>query len=199
MQQAQVRRHDIADGQTHDIARHELGDIDRHRLAVAHRQRGVTQLGVQRLDRQLGAVLVEKPQPDAQTDDQKDDRGAGALTHGKRSQRRGHEQDQQRIAQLTCQHRERARAMAAQSVSPDLGQPHPCLVVRQASGCALQAPKDIVGRERRGRHERQRPPGRPPRRRAGLIDGGHRPMVARQTPRRGLPGIGRSTARPGHA
>ena len=73
VQQAQVRRHDVADGQPHDVARHELGDVDRHRLAVAHRERRVAQLGVQRLDGQLGAVLVEEPQPDAQADDQQDD------------------------------------------------------------------------------------------------------------------------------
>ncbi len=115
---------------------HELGDVDRRGLAVAHRQRGVAQLGVQRLDRQLGAVLVEEPQPDAEADDQQDDQRAGALTDGKRGQRRGHEQDQQRIAQLTRQHRERPRAMAAQRVGPNLGQPRRRLVARKAGGGA---------------------------------------------------------------
>ena len=62
-----------------------------------------------------------------------------------------HEQDQQRIAQLTHQHRERARAMAAQSVGPHLGQLHPRLLVREAGGGALHAPQDILFRQRRRR------------------------------------------------
>ena len=53
MQQADVRRHDITDGQSHDIAGNELGDVDSRGLPVTHRQRGMTQLGMQRLDRQL--------------------------------------------------------------------------------------------------------------------------------------------------
>ena len=53
VQQAHVRRHDITDGEPHDIAGDELGDVDPHRLPIAYRERGVAQLGVQRLDRQL--------------------------------------------------------------------------------------------------------------------------------------------------
>ena len=65
LQQPQVGRHDVADGEPHDVAGHQLGDVDRWRLAVAHGQGGVAQLRVQRLDRPLGAVLVEEPESDA--------------------------------------------------------------------------------------------------------------------------------------
>ena len=52
-QQTQVCGHDVADREPHDIARHQLGHVDRHGLAITHGERGVTQLGMQRLDRQL--------------------------------------------------------------------------------------------------------------------------------------------------
>jgi hypothetical protein len=133
---------------------------------------------MQRLDRQLGAVLVEEPQPNAHTNDQQNDQRAGALTHGKRGQRRGHEQDQQRIAQLTHQNRKRPRPMAAQRIGPDLCQPRLCLVARETVDRARQAPQHIVGRERGGRRQRQGLPVRPHRRHTSLNKRGHRPIPA---------------------
>ena len=145
-QQPQVRRHHVARPPSRTTSPGTSSVTSTaDRLAVAHRERGVAQLGVQRLDRQLGAVLVEEPEPDAQADDQQDDQRAGALTDDERGQRRGHEQDQQRIAQLAHQHRERPRAVAAQRVWPDSRQPYPGLVPREAAHGAIETGEDIIG------------------------------------------------------
>jgi hypothetical protein len=53
-----------------------------------------------------------------------------------------------RAAQLTRQHRERTRAMAAQRVGPNLGEPRRRLVARKASRGTRQAHADVVGGQR---------------------------------------------------
>ena len=66
LEQPHVGRHDVADRQLHDVARYELDDVDALRHAVAHDERGVPDLRVQRLDRLLGSELVHEPEPDRQ-------------------------------------------------------------------------------------------------------------------------------------
>ncbi len=73
LQQPQVGGDDVADLDPDDIARHQLGHVDPFGLPVAQGKGRVPQLRMERLDRALGAVLIEEAEPDAQAADQKDD------------------------------------------------------------------------------------------------------------------------------
>ena len=110
-------------------------------------QRGVAELGVQRLDRPLGAVLVEEAQPDAQADDRQDDRSVGAFADEERGQCRGDQEDQQRIAQLAHQHRERPGAVASQRVRPCFLQAAVRLLAGEPGGVAVEALEHLPWRQ----------------------------------------------------
>jgi hypothetical protein len=63
-----------------DIARHQRGHVDAFGLSLAHDKRRMPQLRMQRLDRTLGAVLIEEAKPNTQAADQKNDQRVEALT-----------------------------------------------------------------------------------------------------------------------
>ena len=69
--QAQVGWNHIADTQVHDVAGDDVGHVDLDRLPVAIDEGEMANLRVQRLDRLLGAVLVQKAQPDAHHHDRR--------------------------------------------------------------------------------------------------------------------------------
>ena len=116
-------------------------------LAIAQHERGVAELGVKRLDRALRAVLVEEAQPDAEADDRQDDRCVGALADEERGQGRSDQEDQQRIAQLTHEHRQRPGAVASQRVRPHLLQAAVRVLAGEPGGVAVEALKDLPWRQ----------------------------------------------------
>jgi hypothetical protein len=77
--QPQVGRHDVTHPQANHVPGHQSHDVDLLRPPVALDERRAADLGVQRLDRLLGAVLVDEAEPDAQTDDREDDRSVRLL------------------------------------------------------------------------------------------------------------------------
>ena len=69
--------------------------------AVAPHQRLVADVGVQRGDRELGAVLVDEAEPDAQDDDRGDDRRRRSVSPvAAEIAAAAEQQDEQRVAQL---------------------------------------------------------------------------------------------------
>ena len=148
-QQPQVRRDHVADLDPDDVAGHQLGHVDRAGVAVAQRERRVPQLGVQRLDRALRAVLVEEAEPDAEPADQEDDERVGALADEGGGDRRREQQEEQRVAELPAQDGERARPVAAQRVRADLSQPPAGLGARQPPRAGAQPAQGLADGERR--------------------------------------------------
>ena len=73
LDQSQIGRNHIPDPQMHDITRDELRDGDPGRSALAIDNGQMLDLGMQLLDRLLGAVLVEEAQTDAHHHDRADD------------------------------------------------------------------------------------------------------------------------------
>ena len=106
----------------HDVAGHQLRDADLDGLAVAEREGGVTDAGVERLDGAGGPVLVEEPEPDAEGHDAEYDQGVGPLADEQRRGRRRDKQDEQRALDLAEQHVEGVRAVAADRVRADFAQ-----------------------------------------------------------------------------
>src|SRR6266702_2195585 len=102
------------------------------------------QLRMQRLDRTLGAVLIEEAEPDAQAADQKNDQRVEALAYKERGQRRSEQQHEQRVAQLAGEHGERPRAVAAQRIRAHYPQPPLCLRSRESLGARIQASEDSL-------------------------------------------------------
>ena len=71
-----------------DVAWHQLAHVEALWRAVAPDQGLVVDVGVQRGDRELGAVLVDEAEPDAQDDDRGDDRAVDGVTRGRGDRRR---------------------------------------------------------------------------------------------------------------
>ena len=113
---------------------------------------------MQRLDRPLGAVLIEEAEPDAQAADQKDDQRVEALADKERGQRGSEQQHEQRVAQLAGEHRERPRAVTAKRVRSCEPQPPLCLRTRESLGAGIQACEHLLGGSRGGRGEAEREP-----------------------------------------
>ncbi len=80
----------------------------------------VADLVVQRLGGLLGPVLVDEAEPDRQAHDHADDDRVAALADEVGRHRRGHQQPQQRRAQLVPQHRERASPVRGDRVRSPL-------------------------------------------------------------------------------
>ena len=76
---------------------------------VANDERGVVDLRMQRLDRLLGAELVHEAETDREGHDHADDHGARRIAGEPRDGGGREQQQEQRIAELTREHRPRAR------------------------------------------------------------------------------------------
>ena len=132
LQQAQIGRNDVADPQVHNVTRNDLGNGDLGRLPVAIDKRQVPDLGVQRLDRLLRAVLVEEAQADTHRHDADDDQRLRPVTNDSRDDSREEQQQQQITPQLADEHRKSADAVREQHVRPINGQTPARLDARQA-------------------------------------------------------------------
>ena len=102
LDQTDIGRDEITHAKLDDVTRYQVPDIDSLGLLVSPHERLVMDVGVQRRDGDLGAVLVDEPETDAEHHDRGDDptisRIAGCRGHG----RRGEKQDQQRVAELAA-------------------------------------------------------------------------------------------------
>ena len=107
LEQAHVGGDDVADAQRDDVAGHEVAHVDAPLGAVAPDERLVADVGVQRGDGALGAVLVDEAEPDAEHDDRGDDRRRRSGRRSRRTRRRRQQQDEQRVAQLADEDAER--------------------------------------------------------------------------------------------
>lgn len=150
---AEVGRDDVADADPDDGARDELGRVDGDARPVTQRQRRVAEPGMQRLDRTLGAVLVEEAEADAEAADQEDDQGVRSLPHEGRGERGGEEKEQERVAQLPAENGERAGAMAAQRVRADRAQPPPRLLRGKPALARAEHVQDLGRRQACGGRE----------------------------------------------
>ena len=95
-----------------------LGDVDLGRLPVAIDERQVPDLGVQRLDRLLRAVLVEEAQADAHRHDPADDQRLRPVADDRRDDSREEQQQQQIAAQLADEHRKALTPCARSTFGP---------------------------------------------------------------------------------
>ena len=102
LQQPQVGGDQVTHAQGHHVAGDQLAHVQTLLFAVAPDQGLVADVGVQRGDRQLRAVLVDEAQPHAQDDDRGDDRPVGGVAGGRGDACRGEQQDEQRVAELTA-------------------------------------------------------------------------------------------------
>ena len=106
-QQAQIGRHQSPDTQRHHVAGHQVRDRNPARASVPQHLGFVADLASQGFHGHLGPVLVEEPQADAEGDDHHDDHGVGATAGQRRHQGRAEQHHQDRVADLTEQHRAR--------------------------------------------------------------------------------------------
>ncbi len=111
LQQAQISRNHVTNAQMHDVAGHDLGDADLRRLAVPIDEGQVANLRVQRLDRPLRAVLVQKAQADTHQHDAADDQCLGSITDDSRDDSRHKQQQEQVATQLPDENRKCADAV----------------------------------------------------------------------------------------
>ena len=130
---------------------------------------------------------------------------AGALSDGERRQRRDHQQYEQRVAQLTYQHRQRAGTVTAQRVRPDPDEPCRGLGTRQTAGRTAEPGQHILMGRRRGFRRRRRPGPRrhtsrpfPIRERRRRRHGQETPLRSFATPRRRRVPAGRREPRACH-
>ena len=119
LQQPHVGRDHVADAQGHDITGHEVAHVEELLGAVAPHQGLVADVGVQRGDRDLGAVLVDKAQPDAQDHDRGDDPAIDAVTRGRGHGRGGEQQEEQRVAELPGEDTPHRHPSLGQDVAPE--------------------------------------------------------------------------------
>ena len=103
-------------------------------------------LRVQSLDRLLGSVLVEEPEPDRERNDDADDHGLARVTRCSGDRRRHEGEQEQRVAKLSYEHREPTRTMATQRVRAVGAQPGERFLTRQATSSRLQCVGDLVRR-----------------------------------------------------
>ena len=161
-EQPQVRGHDVSHPEAHDVAGHERDDVDLLRLPVALDEGGAADLRVERLDRLLGAVLVDEAEPDAQGDDRQDDPGRRRLADRRRDHRRRYEEHEQEAAELASKHAPGAGPVTAQDVRAELVQPPPRLLACEPSLAAAETtehclrlencrPREVEVRARRAR------------------------------------------------
>ena len=148
-QHPQVGRHDVADAQVHDVSRNDPGDVDLARLAVALDERQVLDLGMQRLDCLLGAVLVHEAQPDAHRHDPADDQRLGEIAHDRRDDRGDEEQAEEIAPHLADENRQGADTARPQHVRPVLLQAPARLDARKAPLRGVEVGEHARGRQRR--------------------------------------------------
>jgi hypothetical protein len=142
------------------VAGHQVAHVQALLAAVAPDQRLVADACVQRRDRQLGAVLVDKAQAHAQRHDRGDDGPVGGVAGGRRDARRGQQQEQQRVAELAAQDPKGGHRVGGQHVTADTGQPGGGLLGGEAGLGAAQLPQYHTGRlAGSGRKVQRRPLG----------------------------------------
>ena len=121
VRQADVGGDEIADLQADPVARHELAHVDALLPAVAPHERLVADVRMQGRDRELRPVLVDEPEPDAQGDDEGDDRTVDGVAGQRRDRRRGEQEDEERVAELTGEHAPRRHPVGRQDVRAEGG------------------------------------------------------------------------------
>ena len=111
---------------------------------------------MKRLDRLLGAILVDETEPDRESDDRQDDGGLGAVADDCREHRRADEEKQQVALELAQEHLERARTVAAQDIRPVQGEPSRRFVAGEPRRARAQPFEHVLGRDRGGAAEIER-------------------------------------------
>ena len=150
-QQPNVGRDDVAQFQLHDVAGHERDDVHGDGLAVAHHDRLMSDLGVQRLGRLLRPVLVDEPEPDRHGDDPPDDHGIAALTDEVGGDRGRDQQAQERGTQLVPEHRQHPGPVGRDRIGTPPSLPAGNLLARQTGRGCVELTQDLGRRKCTGR------------------------------------------------
>ena len=117
VEQARVRRDDVARAQDHHVAAHDVVDRDILLLAVPDHCGAQSQTGLQRGHGRLGAGLLDEAQKRAHHDDGQNDAGLDPIADGQADHAGGDEDQDQRAGELADQDGQRpAAALAAQRV-----------------------------------------------------------------------------------
>ena len=148
LQDAHIGGHDVTEAKTDDIAGHELGDVDLLHVPVALHKSRAPDLRMERLDGLLGAILVDKAEHDADTEDSDDNARLGGVSDHGGDDRGRQEKRQQEAAQLPAEHVPDADAVTAESVGTDRLQAPSGLVTGQAVGARSKSLEHVVRRER---------------------------------------------------
>ena len=97
---SRVGRHPVAGLEHEDVAHDDLGGVDHPHLAVAQHARARAREPAQRVERRLGAVLLEHADDDVRDDDEHDDDGVEDLACEQRDHARAREQVHHRVRDL---------------------------------------------------------------------------------------------------
>ena len=128
----------------------QLIDVDPDTVAVSANHRLVADARMQGRGGAFGAVLVDESEADADQEDHPDDERLGAVAEEERDRRGGGQQRQDRIVELTAQHRPHADPMGAKRIRAVSGEPLDRLGGAQTIRAAAEPGQHLIAG--RGRH-----------------------------------------------
>jgi hypothetical protein len=149
-QQPQVGRDQIAQAQRCHVSGNKVHGRNPARLPVPADLGFLPDLGAEGSHRDLGPVLVEEAQADAEGDDHRDDQRVRTAPGQPRDKRRAEQENQDRVPDLAEHHGRHAHPVRAEHIGPELLQPPGGLRGRQAVRAGSQPGQHLSARQARG-------------------------------------------------